>query len=458
MSHPPRNRIRKPGGDYALISVAVVVTALWVLAGLFPPVWMALSAFKSSYEGTLFPPSFLPRMPQRVSVALAYDGGAVPSDAEGLLSLVRDDAFTAQWTLFDANPRNPMGEVQVSAYVDGREVYQSSLLLFSYYYGRNRIWSATILDRTQILKHKSDIQDGDTIRLYEKGLRRWPVGAGPQMPPPVISANKTAADSRDTLAGMGMAGTVHSLTTSNAPLRLFDGFIRGWQNVRPEVGPLRWGRYFINSAAITAGGILTQWLFTAFAAYGLSRVLRRRASGILTMFFLATMMIPAIATVIPLFLQMQRWGTINTFWSIILPAIPSGFLVYLFKGFFDALPGELFEAARMDGATDFWIFLRLVIPLSTAVFSVVTLMCFLGGWNGGGGLMWSSLVLPKEEMHPFPLALYYMDKTVPGYGALGQAQNQEMAMTLVASVPTLILFLFFQDRVAKGLVWSGLKQ
>lgn len=73
--------------------------------------------------------------------------------------------------------------------------------------------------------------------------------------------------------------------------------------------------------------------------------------------------------------------------------------------------------------------------------------------------MWSSLVVGREDMWPFPLALFYLTKpTTNGSAGVGAQQNQFMSMTLLASVPTLILFLFFQNRVAKGLVWSGLKQ
>jgi ABC-type glycerol-3-phosphate transport system permease component len=174
------------------------------------------------------------------------------------------------------------------------------------------------------------------------------------------------------------------------------------------------------------------------------------------MFFLATMMIPPVAMVLPLYLQMQSLHLLNSFWGIILPSIPTAFFIYIFKGFFNELPGDLFDAARVDGASEYWVFARVAIPLARSVFAVVTLMAFINSWNGGGGLMWSSLVLRNEKMWPFPLAMYWL---TAGHQGVEQASVQPgfMALILIAAVPTLIMFGFFQNRVAKGLVWAGIK-
>jgi ABC-type glycerol-3-phosphate transport system permease component len=449
--------VKRPIGDYVFISIAIAVTSLWVLVGLFPSVWVALTAFKSSWETVIFPPTVFPKMPQRITVTIAYDSGTAPAAPADLLSLARDDAFTAEWALYDNNPRQPIGEVQVQSYLDGRLVYQSSLYAWIYNYARNRVWATTLLNRRQILRHKAEILDGDTpAPFYEKKFMVYEPGKGPPIPPAGFSDAKIATDSRETLATLGMVGTVHAVKVASAPERFFDNFVTAWNNARKATGPLKWGRYFINSGIISVGYILSQWLFSACAAFALSRLLTRRASKYVTMFFLATMMIPPVAMVLPLYLQMQSLRLLNTFWGIILPSIPTAFFIYIFKGFFNELPGDLFDAARVDGASEYWVFGRVAIPLARSVFAVVTLMSFLNSWNGGGGLMWSSLVLRNEMMWPFPLAMYWL---TAGHQGVEQASVQPgfMALILIAAIPTLIMFAFFQNRVAKGLVWAGIK-
>jgi ABC-type glycerol-3-phosphate transport system permease component len=450
-------RGRTTAGDRLFIAVALVITTAWVLVGLFPSLWVALTAFKSHWETVIFPPTFLPHVPQRIEVSLAYDSATAPAAPADLLSAVRDDAITAEWALFDNNPRQPIGEVQVKAYLDGRQVYQGSLFAWIYNYGRNRVWATTLLNRKQIVKHRAEILDGDSgAPFYEKKYATWPASAGPALAASSFAATTIVTDSRDTLAGAGLTGAVSSISVMNAPERLFDNFVTAWNNARKATGPLKWGRYFINSAVISIGYIASQWLFSACAAFALSRLLGRGASKFWTMFFLATMMIPPVAMVLPLYLQLQSLKLLNTFWAIILPSIPTAFFIYVFKGFFNELPGDLFDAARVDGASEFWVFARVAVPLSSAVFAVVTLMSFINSWNGGGGLMWSSLVLRNEAMWPFPLAMFWLTS---GHQGVEQASVQPgvMAMILIAAIPTLIMFGFFQNRVAKGLVWAGIK-
>jgi multiple sugar transport system permease protein len=449
--------IRKSPGDRAFTAVAMLVTSLWILVGLFPSVWVALTAFKSYWETVIFPPTILPRIPQRITVDIAYDSATAPASPADLLSLARDDAFTAEWALYDHNPRQPIGEVQVKSYLDGKEIYQSSVYAWIFNYARNRVWATTLLSRKQILRHKAEITDGESgAPFYEKKFMVYAPGAGPGIPPAGFADTKIVTDSKETLDTLGMVGTVHSITVVQAPERFFDNFVTAWNNARKATGPLKWGRYFINSAVISIGYILSQWLFSSFAAFALSRLLGRAASKYWTMFFLATMMFPPVAMVLPLYLQVQSLHLLNTFWAILLPAIPTAFFIYIFKGFYNELPGDLFDAARVDGASEYWVFARVVLPLSRAVFAVVTLMSFLNSWNGGGGLMWSSLVLRSEVMWPYPLAMFWITANHTG---IEQASVQPgfMSMILIAAIPTLIMFAFFQNRVAKGLVWAGIK-
>jgi multiple sugar transport system permease protein len=132
--------------------------------------------------------------------------------------------------------------------------------------------------------------------------------------------------------------------------------------------------------------------------------------------------------------------------------VPNAFSIYLFKGFFDALPLEVFEAGKIDGASDVRILANIVLPISKPVFGVITMFTFIGSWND---FFWPTLVLKSEDNWTFTIKIFNLINSGTSGGAVDYPTS--LAMSLIAAIPTILVFAFFQKQLQKGMVWSGLK-
>ncbi len=164
------------------------------------------------------------------------------------------------------------------------------------------------------------------------------------------------------------------------------------------------GRALMNTAILCLGMVLAVLLVNPLCAYALSRFNLRSTYKIL-LFLLATMAFPAEVSAIPSFLLIKDLHLLGTYWAIILPALASGYSVFLLKGFFDSLPTELYEAAMIDGATEMQMYWKITIQLSKPVLAVIALGTFTAAY---GSFMWAFLVLQNPKMWTLMVWLYQM--------------------------------------------------
>jgi multiple sugar transport system permease protein len=200
---------------------------------------------------------------------------------------------------------------------------------------------------------------------------------------------------------------------------------------------------FITSAAVAAGTVIT----ASMAAYALSR-LRFRGRQFVFVLILAGIMIPGQVLIVPLFREMDTMNLLNTYWAVILPQIPTAIAVFIFKQFFDGLPRELEEAARVDGASAWHVYSRLVLPLARPVISAVAIFTFIWAWNN---LLWPLLVLTNPNLMTVPVGLATVQ------GTYGIRYADVMASSILGGLPLLAVFLLFQRRIVEGIAGTGLK-
>jgi len=200
---------------------------------------------------------------------------------------------------------------------------------------------------------------------------------------------------------------------------------------------------FITSAAVAAGTVL----FASMAAYALSR-LRFRFSGWVFAFVLAGIMIPGQVLIVPHFRQFDFLHLLNTYWAVILPQIPTAIAVFIFKQFFDGIPRELEEAARVDGASAVRIYRQIVMPLSRPAVSAVTIFTFVWSWNN---LLWPLLVLTNPNLMTIQVGLATVQ------GSYGIRYADTMATALLGGLPLVVAFLLFQRNIVEGIAGTGLK-
>ncbi|MFJ2647930.1 carbohydrate ABC transporter permease [Streptomyces sp. NPDC087420] len=210
------------------------------------------------------------------------------------------------------------------------------------------------------------------------------------------------------------------------------------------------GQYFLNTLLLAVGAWLTQVIVDVAAAYALSR-LRPVLGNVVLGMMLATLMLPVSALLVPTYLTVTdvpliHANLINTPWAIWLPACANAFNIFILKRFFDQIPGELLESARLDGAGPVRILWSLVLPLSRPVLAVVSIFAVVGVWKD---FLWPLLVLPDPARQPITVALNRLAEFMPA--------NQLLAGMVMASVPLLVIFLIFQRHIIAGLTAGSLK-
>jgi multiple sugar transport system permease protein len=200
---------------------------------------------------------------------------------------------------------------------------------------------------------------------------------------------------------------------------------------------------FITSTLTAAFTVLV----ASMAAFALSRM-RFRFRRLAFWFILAGIMVPQQVLVIAQFREFSAIHMLNTYWAVILPQIPTAIAVFIFKQFFDGIPRDLEDAARVDGAGFFRIYSRIVMPLSRPVIAAVAIFTFVFSWNN---LLWPLLVLSNPKLMTIPVGL----ATVQGTYGIRYADT--MASAILGALPLVLVYLFFQRRIVEGIAGTGLK-
>ncbi len=222
-----------------------------------------------------------------------------------------------------------------------------------------------------------------------------------------------------------------------------------WVNYQDVLTTGKLGTYFINSVIVTAVSIVVSTVLAAMVAYAIARMSWKLSSKALLV-FLSGMMIPLHATLVPLFIIFKRTNLYNTYWALILPyvafALPMA--VYVFVGFFKTLPRELEEAGCLDGLNVYGIFYRIMLPLIRPAIATVAIFTYLSCWNE---LMLAISFISKDRYKTLTVGIMGMvGRYATNWGALG-------AGLVVATVPTLIIYLLMSDQIQKSFTAGAVK-
>ena len=181
-------------------------------------------------------------------------------------------------------------------------------------------------------------------------------------------------------------------------------------------------------------------IINPLAAYALSRY-KMRASFHILLFFLATIAFPAEVTMIPVFLQLKEFHLLNTFGALVLPGLANGFSIFLLKGFFDSLPRELYEAAELDGASEWTMFWMITMNLSKPILAVMALGAFVGAY---GTFFYALILAPDPSMWTIMVYIYQLRQSVD--------TPVVYASLLLTAIPTMVIFVTCQNIILKGIV------
>ncbi|MEM7717675.1 MAG: carbohydrate ABC transporter permease [Pseudomonadota bacterium] len=212
-----------------------------------------------------------------------------------------------------------------------------------------------------------------------------------------------------------------------------------------EDGRFYW--WFVNSIIIAVTTTVCNVLFDSLVGYTLCKF-RFPGRYIVFIAILSTLMIPTEMLVIPWYLMSQQFGWLDTYWGIMFPGLMTAFGTFLMKQFFETVPDDFIEAARIDGLNELQIWWTVAMPLVKPALAALAIFVFLGNWTA---FIWPLIVTNSVEMYTLPV----------GLSSFGDEADVawELIMTgaAISTIPTLIVFLIFQRYIIQGVVMAGLK-
>lgn len=221
---------------------------------------------------------------------------------------------------------------------------------------------------------------------------------------------------------------------------LISNYVEGWRAARFNL-------YFLNSVFVTVVCTVSVLLFSALTGYSLAKF-RFPGRKILFGIIIGTMLVPIQVRVIPLYIIVKTFGWINTYLALIVPGLITSIGIFMMTQFIKVLPGELFDAARVDGCHEFTVFFRIVLPLAKPGLAALAIVNYMAVWND---YFWPLVVIDKDSLRTLPLGLaafqgeYFFD-----YGKF-------FAVSLMVILPMVLIFLIFQKQFIESAALSGIK-
>jgi ABC-type glycerol-3-phosphate transport system permease component len=220
-----------------------------------------------------------------------------------------------------------------------------------------------------------------------------------------------------------------------------------WSNFTRSWDAYPFARWFLNSTVIAVASVVLTVAINLCAGYAFAK-LRFPGRTLLFLLILSTLMIPVQVIMIPQYQVVADLGWLDTYWAVIIPRAAEAFGIFFARQYFMGIPNELIEAARIDGASEWKIFRKIVLPLSKPLVAVLVIFTFMWRWNE---FAWPLIVLKDSESYTSTIGLYFLR------GQHGDDVTALMAMGLFSIIPIVLVFLFFQRYFVEGLVRSGIK-
>ncbi len=206
-------------------------------------------------------------------------------------------------------------------------------------------------------------------------------------------------------------------------------------------------RYYLNSLIVTTTSTLGYLFFSSLTGYAFAKG-RFVGKSVLFIILLTTLMIPFEIRMIPMYLLMRQLHLSDTYAALILPFISGGFGTFLMRQYISAIPDELIDAARIDGASELTIYARIVLPLCGPALAALTVLSALWRWND---VLWPLLVISDRSLYTITFGLAIAGRSQ------GIFTGVALATSAIAILPLMILYLFLQRYIIKGIMLTGLK-
>ena len=444
-----KNRIRCGKSERFLKIVAVTVSLLFAALMLYPLVFAVSSAMKDNSQIYKVPPKLLPGKANSVSFVLDYTGQEFQDAEEMKDQMLKDNVLVMFGTNFKFADQSIM-EIHVYGTREGRTLFHSRAhqmkLQMECDYG---IYKRTAIKKEILLHDDRYVRACESIgyEFDENGIDKVP-------------EEGLADDFQDQIAPViqekyTTAGTLVSIGNRTKNLLSLESF-KYYLDMPAYIYPqservVKYGflTFVMNSVIVIGFAMIAQVILCSVCAFVISRQLSQRAGKFVLMFFLGGMMIPFASIMLPQLIMYREMGAYNNYAALLLPFLyPYGFYVYLYKGFFDQIPGSYFEAAALDGAGSWYLYSRICMPLSKPIISLIALQTFIGNWND---FFWAWLVTEDQNLWTLNVALYNISNNA------GTKQNALMGLAVVTITPVILLSILFSRQLKQSIAASGVK-
>lgn len=217
-------------------------------------------------------------------------------------------------------------------------------------------------------------------------------------------------------------------------------------NFRTIFTQYSFGTYLLNTAVVTVILTVGQVAFSLMGAYAFAR-LNFPGRDALFWGYLAMLMVPNVVTIIPLYVMMSKAGLIDTYWAMILPYVfGTPYAIFLMRQYLLSIPGEVIEAARLDGCSELTILRRVIVPMSRPVIVTATIIAVIFGWNN---FLWPLIATDSETIQPLTVGIANFNSS------FSQQWNLVLAASLVALIPMVIMFALFQKHIVNSVNLTG---
>jgi alpha-1,4-digalacturonate transport system permease protein len=220
-----------------------------------------------------------------------------------------------------------------------------------------------------------------------------------------------------------------------------------WSNFTDALNRMPFLDWTWNSLVIAVVAVVITVSLNLLCGYAFAKF-RFAGRDILFIGVLSALMIPIQVIIVPLFLVVADLGLLNSYWGVILPRAAEAFGIFMVRQFMVSVPDELLEAARLDGASELTIFLKVVLPLSKPIIAVLIIFTFMWRWND---FVLPLVILTDQEMYTVQLGLNLLK------GQYNTEWTDIMAIALLSLTPMLVIFVFFQRQLIQGIAGTGLK-
>lgn len=443
------NRVRLSGSDLSLRIVAILVTTVSVLLILFPFALTISNAMKDNVKIYDVPPKLLPDPANALSLTVDYTG--FEGTDEELEAALQADVVMAMFGVYTKLDRESIFETKFYGVKDGKTIFYSRAhqieLQLEKDYG---VYEGTVLKKKTLL-YKDRAQRVSKILGYSFD----PAGLKDHAAPDVLQAETMEKLDEVFAEKFPLRGSLTACRMTRNNWLLLESFVHYMRlpqymyDSNPVIARYGFMSFVGNTVLVIGFAIVAQVLLDSICGYVISRLLGPRAARFALMFFLGAMMIPFVSIMLPQLIMYREMGAYNNYWGLLLPFLyPYGFYVYLFKGFIDRIPGSYFEAAKLDGASNFYLYASICMPLSKPIIALIALQTFLGNWND---FFWAWMVTEKQNLWTLNVALYNISNNA------STKQNALMGIALVTILPVVLVSLLFSKQLKASIMASGVK-